>query len=89
MFRNSVKIKDVKLEIAQLSKSCRKRQKISQQELAEKLDVSRITIQNLESGKNCTIDTLLKLLQYFELLAELNTFFVERRNDNENLNSLY
>ena len=89
MFVNNIKIKDIKLEIAQLIKSFRKRDNLSQQELAEKLDLSRITIQNLESGKNFTIDTLLKVLQYFGLLSSLNELLKEKRNENENLESLY
>ena len=48
MFTNNLKIKDVKSEIAQLVKSYRKQQKLSQQELADQLELSRITIQNLE-----------------------------------------
>ena len=58
MFTRNLKIKDVKLEIGQLIKSYRKQQKLSQQDLAAQLELSRITIQNLESGKNFTIDTL-------------------------------
>ena len=50
MFTGNLKIKDVKSEIGQLVKSLRKKQKLSQQELAEQLDLSRITIQNLESA---------------------------------------
>lgn len=89
MFIDIIKIKDVKLEIGQLIKSFRKRDHISQQELAEKLDLSRITIQNLESGKNFTIDTLLKVLQHFELLNSLHVLLNDKRSENENLKSFY
>ncbi len=89
MFIDNIKIKDIKLEIGQLIKSLRKRDKISQKKLAETLDISRITIQNLESGKNFTIDSLLKVLQHFELLGSLNTLLKEKRDENENLESLY
>lgn len=89
MFTDNIKIKDIKLEIGLLIKSYRKKDKISQIELAEKLDLSRITIQNLESGKNFTIDTLLKVLQYFELLSALNTLLKEKKKESENLKSLY
>ena len=89
MFNDNIKIKDVKVEIGQLVKSFRKRDRISQEELAEKLDLSRITIQNLESGKNFTIDTLLKVLQHFDLLQSLHTLIKEKRANNENLKSLY
>lgn len=89
MFIKNIKIKDIKLEIGQLVKSFRKRDKISQEELAEKLNLSRITIQNLEAGKNFTIDTLLKVLQHFDLLNSLAEILKDKRNDNENIESLY
>lgn len=89
MFKENIKIKDIKSEIGQLVKSYRKREKLSRQELAEKLDLSRMTIQNLESGKNFTIDTFLKVLQYFELLSAFNEFMIGKRSDNENVESLY
>jgi transcriptional regulator with XRE-family HTH domain len=89
MFTGNVKIKDVKSEIGLLVKSCRKGEKLSMQELAEKLELSRITIQNLESGKNFTIDTLLKALQYFDKLSAFNDFVKGKRSENEEVESLY
>jgi transcriptional regulator with XRE-family HTH domain len=89
MFESNLKIKDVKSEIGQLVKSYRKGEKLSMQELAERLELSRITIQNLESGKNFTIDTLLKVLQYFDTLASLNDFVKGKRSENEEVESLY
>jgi transcriptional regulator with XRE-family HTH domain len=89
MLATNLKIKDVKSEIGQLVKSYRKREKLSRQELAEKLELSRITIQNLESGKNFTIDTLLKVLQYFDLLHAFNDFMEGKRMDIEQVKSLY
>jgi transcriptional regulator with XRE-family HTH domain len=89
MFTNNLKIKDVKLEIGQLAKAYRKKQKLSQQDLAEKLDLSRITIQNLESGKNFTIDTLLKVFNHFDVMVGLNQFLIDKRDESEQLTSLY
>jgi transcriptional regulator with XRE-family HTH domain len=89
MFSKVTKIKDVKVEIGQLIKSYRKRDKISQQELADSLGLSRVTIQNLESGKNFTINTLLKVLQHFDLLLELNNLVKDRSDEIRNLKSLY
>ncbi len=89
MFPNNIKIKDVKQEIGLLVKSFRKNGKITQQELAEKLDVSRLTIQNLESGKNFTIDTLLKVLQHFDQLDAINSLLIDKRTEQENSTSLY
>ena len=89
MFTGNLKIKDVKSEIAQLVKSYRKQQKLSQQELADQLELSRITIQNLESGKNFTIDTLLKVFNHFDVLLGFNQFLMDKRNENEQMTSLY
>ncbi len=89
MFTSSIKIKDVKSEIGLLVKSYRKGEKLSMQELADKLELSRITIQNLESGKNFTIDTLLKALQYFDKLSAFNDFVKGKRSENEEVESLY
>ncbi len=89
MFTSSIKIKDVKSEIGLLVKSYRKGEKLSMQELADKLELSRITIQNLESGKNFTIDTLLKALQYFDKLSDFNDFVKGKRSENEDVESLY
>lgn len=89
MFSENIKIKDVKLEMGQLVKSLRKKENISQEQLAELLDLSRITIRNLESGKNATTDTVLKVLQHFELLSPLHQLIIDKRNENEELASLY
>ncbi len=89
MFTGNLKIKDVKSEIGQLVKSYRKQQKLSQQELADQLELSRITIQNLESGKNFTIDTLLKVFNHFDALVGLNQFLIDKQNETEQLTSLY
>ena len=82
-------IKVVKVELGLLVKSFRKREKLSRQDLAEKLNLSRITIQNLESGKNFTIDTLLKVLQYFDLMDAFNDFVRGKRKEYEDVESLY
>ncbi len=89
MFEDNLKIKDVKLAIGQLVKSYRKREKLSMQELGDELQLSRITIQNVELGKNFTIETLLKVLQYFELLPAFNSFLKGMRSENEGVESLY
>jgi transcriptional regulator with XRE-family HTH domain len=89
MFTGNLKIKDVKSEIGQLVKSYRKQQKLSRQDLADQLELSRITIQNLESGKNFTIDTLLKVFNHFDVLIGLNQFLIDKRNENEQMTSLY
>lgn len=89
MFEKQVKVKDVKTEIGQLVRVIRKRHNLTQEELAQLLNISRITVQNLEAGKNFTIDTLLKVLEHFDLLKELNTLVKDKRNEQENVISLY
>ena len=89
MFGKQVKIKDVKTEIVQVVRVIRKRHDLTQEELAQLLNISRITVQNLEAGKNFTIDTLLKVLEHFDLLKELNTLVKDKRSEQENVISLY
>ena len=62
-----VEIKDVKRELGFLVKALRKQRGLSQVQLAKSLDVSRTTIQNLELGKNFTVDTILKVLKEMDL----------------------
>ena len=66
-------IKDIKVQIGNYVRLRRKQTGLTQDELGNLLGLSRITIQNLESGKNFTMDTLLKILQHFGLLAELSS----------------
>ncbi len=89
MFLKPLKIKDCKIEIGLWIKALRKQEKLSQQELADKLNVSRLTIQNVESGKNFTIDTMLKVLLHFDKMGELHQFIIERKSEQETITSLY
>ena len=81
-------VKEVKGNIGKLVKTLRNREGITQEELAVKLSLSRITIQNLELGKNPTIDTLLIVLQYFDQLGGFNKY-IEAEIQNNNYESLY
>lgn len=87
MFGN-VTVKDVKIQVGLLVKTLRNRDSLTQEQLAEKLSLSRVTIQNLESGQNPTMDTLLKVLQYFDLLGSFNSY-IETEIQNNNQQSLY
>ena len=84
-----VEIKEVKKEIGALVKVLRKQRGLSQSQLSESLDVSRTTIQNLELGKNFTIDTLLKVLEEVDLLEQVNSEIVKTKNQIINTKSLY
>ena len=85
---NVLNIKDVKLKVGDLVKLLRKNENISQEQLAEKLGLSRYTITNLESGQNATLDTLFKILQYFDKL-DVFTGFIDAEMNNGNYGSLY
>lgn len=84
-----VEIKGVKNEIGLLVKAIRKQRGLSQTQLAGALDVSRTTIQNLETGKNFTADTILKVLKEVDLLEQLNRIVTETKSQVINSKSLY
>ena len=71
-------IKEVKDKIGLVCRQQRKANNLSRIELAEALDVSATTIQNIENGKNSTLDNILKIANHFGLLSSiydsLNTF---------------
>jgi transcriptional regulator with XRE-family HTH domain len=67
-----ITIKDIKLSIGKICREKREAQKLSRDELATLLNLSRSTIQNIEMGKNSTIDNLLKVAYHFDLLNEIH-----------------
>lgn len=84
----AVTIKDVKLQLGELCKQKRQSYEMSQENLAEALNISRYTIQKFENGKNATLDTVLKIAHHFDLLNSLYQALkdIEKSND---INSLY
>ena len=86
---NSIEIKDVKEEIGQLIKVVRKSKKLTQVEIADSLDVSKNTIQNLESGKNFTANTFFKVLKEFDLLERLYDEILKTKKEIDETKSLY
>ena len=89
MIFDAIKIKDVKIDIGETIRLMRKQNGLSQQQLAELLNISRITVQNLEAGKNFTIDTLLKVLQHFDKLRQLKNEITQVKINIEDAKSLY
>jgi transcriptional regulator with XRE-family HTH domain len=85
---DAVTIRDVKLQLGALCKQKRQSYDLSQEDLAEALDISRYTIQKFENGKNATLDTVLKIANHFDLLGTLYKSLKELE-DADNLNSLY
>jgi len=86
---NTVEIKDIKNELGALVKALRKQRGLSQLQLANALDVSRTTIQNLELGKNFTVDTILKVLKEMDLLTQLKSEITQTRTHVINSKSMY
>lgn len=85
---DAVTIKDVKLQLGELCKQKRQSYEMSQEDLAEALDISRYTIQKFENGKNATLDTVLKIANHFDLLNNLYQALKDIEKSNE-INSLY
>ena len=82
-------IKEVKTNIGQWCRKMRKAQNLTKQELAKELDLSRFTIAKLENGENPTLDTALKVLQYFDEMTSLNQFVVNKTKDLTDNPSMY
>jgi transcriptional regulator with XRE-family HTH domain len=81
-------IKDVKVKIGEACKALRKSNGLSRNELAEVLDVSSTTIQNIENGKNATLDNILKVVNNFGLLQVI-TKEIDKVSIDQNDISLY
>ena len=64
-------IKEVKERIGLVCQQHRKANDLSRDELAKALDVSPTTIQNIEHGKNATLDNVLKIANHFGLLTAI------------------
>lgn len=67
-----VTIKDIKVKIGEACKALRKSNNLSREDLAEALEVSSTTIQNIENGKNATLDNVLKVANHFGLLQSIS-----------------
>lgn len=83
-----ITIKDVKVKIGEACKALRKSNDLSREDLAEVLDVSSTTIQNIEKGKNATLDNVLKVANHFGLLQFIIKE-IDKTIKNQNDISLY
>ena len=81
-------IKEVKVKIGEACKRFRKSNDLSREELAEVLEVSKTTIQNIENGKNATLDNVLKVANHFGFLPSI-TKGIDKAITNQNDISLY
>lgn len=86
---HSITIKEVKIQIGQLCKAKRKEFNLTREQLADALQMSRATIQNIESGKNATLDNLLKIANHFHLLETIFVGVQSLHNSSSDPLSLY
>lgn len=61
-------------EIGERMRRLRLNADISQEALAETTGLSRKTVQNAESGANCSMDTLVRMLRGLNALDQLESF---------------
>lgn len=86
---HTITIKEVKIKIGQLCKAKRKEFNLTREQLADALQMSRATIQNIESGKNATLDNLLKIANHFHLLETIFESVQSLHNSSSDPLSLY
>ncbi|MHA6697128.1 helix-turn-helix transcriptional regulator [Chryseobacterium sp. A321] len=86
---DSITIKEMKTNIGSWCRMMRKAERLTKQELAQELELSRFTIANLENGENPTLETLLKILQYFDEMKGLNQFIENKMENLSNNQSMY
>ena len=86
---SNVRVSDVKINIGTLIKKMRAKRKLTQGELAKRLNLSRITIQNIERGNNFTIDTYLLVLQYFNEMESFSEYIKSKIDDYKEIKSIY
>jgi len=86
---SNIRVSDVKINIGTLIKKMRANRKLTQEELAKQLNLSRITIQNIERGNNFTIDTYLLIIQYFDEIESFNEYIKSKVDDYNEIKSIY
>jgi len=86
---SNTRVSDVKINIGTLIKKMRANRKLTQEDLAKQLNLSRITIQNIERGNNFTIDTYLLIFQYFDEIESFNEYIKSKVDDYNEIKSIY
>ena len=85
---NTITIKEIKIKIGSVCRNKRSQFGLSREELALALNMSSTTIQNIENGKNATLDNLLKVANHFGLLESIYKS-IETLDDTSSNISLY
>lgn len=81
-------IKEVKMKLGDWCKHKRQVNELSQEDLAQLLEMSRLTIRKLEEGKNVTMDTVLKVFNHFDMLETVHAA-IEKNIADTKIKSLY
>ncbi len=81
-------VKSVRTNIGKLIKLLRKQDRLTQEQLAERLGLSRMTIKNIEAGQNATLETLFKILKHFDILENF-AGLINDEISNRQYDSLY
>lgn len=72
---NRITVNTVINKIGRVIESYRNKEDLTQAELGERINVSRLTIINIEKGKGSNTLNILKILKYFDLLHDLDVSF--------------
>lgn len=64
----------VLLEIGRRLRRERLNADLTQQQLAQQVGLSRKTIQNAEDGKNCSLESIIRMLRGLNILDQLDAF---------------
>ena len=64
----------VLLEIGRRLRRERLNADLTQQQLADQVGLSRKTIQNAEDGKNCSLESIVRMLRGLNILDQLDSF---------------
>lgn len=70
-----VKIVTVQQRMGRLVAAHRKKEGLTQQALAERINVSGPTLSHIENGKGALLTLYLKIFKYFGFLGDLDGFF--------------
>ncbi len=69
------------INLGKLIYHLRKNENLTQTELANLINVSRLTISKIEKGKSVNLETILNILKYFNLLDKFNALINENIED--------
>ena len=88
---NQITIPKVIHKIGRVVELYRSKEGLTQAELGKRINVSRLTIINIEKGKGSNTLNILKILKYFDVLHDLNVSFnlmLEKANEDDGLSEI-